>query len=174
MDLTTIIAFILSVVAIIYAQYKFSTKTNPVQSSDKDLKTINELTKELGSKSERIKILEEQLLEQKNNSSEKEEKLSKEFQNLANKILEENSNKFKIQNKEQLNNILNPLNLQLARFEKQVRDTNEKSIERNASLIEKINSLENLNNQLSQEALNLTNALKGDNKTQGDWGEMQL
>ena len=174
MDLTTIIAFILSVVAIIYAQYKFSTKTNPFQSSDKDLKTINELTKELGSKSERIKILEEQLLEQKNNSSEKEEKLSKEFQNLANKILEENSNKFKIQNKEQLNNILNPLNLQLARFEKQVRDTNEKSIERNASLIEKINSLENLNNQLSQEALNLTNALKGDNKTQGDWGEMQL
>ena len=72
MDLTTIIAFILSVVAIIYAQYKFSTKTNPFQSSDKDLKTINELTKELGSKSERIKILEEQLLEQKNNSSEKE------------------------------------------------------------------------------------------------------
>ncbi len=175
MEPLTIIFLLLAVGLIIFAQYKFRPIATTQESSNYEyLEKINELTKEIGAKTERIKFLEEQLNEQKNNSNKQEEKLTKEFQNLANKILEENSNKFKTQNKEQLNNILDPLNLQLSKFEKQVRDTNEKNIARNASLIEKLNSLENLNNQLSQEALNLTNALKGDNKTQGDWGEMQL
>ena len=174
MEPITILSLIVAVALIIFAQYKFRPQTILENSNDEFIDKINTLTKEIGAKTERIKILEEQLQEQRDNSTKQEEKLSKEFQNLANKILEENSTKFKHQNKEQLTNILDPLNLQLSKFEKQVRETNEKSIERNASLIQKINSLESLNNQLSQEALNLTNALKGDNKTQGDWGEMQL
>ena len=174
MEPITILSLIVAVALIIFAQYKFRPQTIQENSNDEFIDKINILTKEIGAKTERIKILEEQLQEQRDNSTKQEEKLSKEFQNLANKILEENSTKFKNQNKEQLTNILDPLNLQLSKFEKQVRETNEKSIERNASLIQKINSLESLNNQLSQEAINLTNALKGDNKTQGDWGEMQL
>ncbi|MEJ6794699.1 MAG: DNA recombination protein RmuC [Flavobacteriales bacterium] len=174
MEPITILSLIVAVALIIFAQYKFRPQTIQENSNDEFIDKINILTKEIGAKTERIKFLEEQLQEQRDNSTKQEEKLSKEFQNLANKILEENSTKFKHQNKEQLTNILDPLNLQLSKFEKQVRETNEKSIERNASLIQKINSLESLNNQLSQEAINLTNALKGDNKTQGDWGEMQL
>tara|TARA_B100000768_G_scaffold59903_1_gene57896 strand:+ start:1271 stop:2512 length:1242 start_codon:yes stop_codon:yes gene_type:complete len=174
MEPITILSLIVAVALIIFAQYKFRPQTIQENSKDEFIDEINILTKEIGAKTERIKILEEQLQEQRENSTKQEEKLSKEFQNLANKILEENSTKFKHQNKEQLTNILDPLNLQLSKFEKQVREINEKSIERNASLIQKINSLESLNNQLSQEAINLTNALKGDNKTQGDWGEMQL
>ena len=146
MEPLTIIALLIAVGLIIFAQYKFRPVISNENSKDEYINKINELTKELGAKSERIKFLEEQIQELKNNSNKQEEKLTKEFQNLANKILEENSNKFKHQNKEQLNNILDPLNLQLSKFEKQVRETNEKSIERNASLIEKINSLENLNN----------------------------
>jgi DNA recombination protein RmuC len=174
MEPLTLISLVVAVALIIYAQYKFRPQAIQENSSEEFNNKINELTKEIGAKTERIKFLEEQLQEHKDNSIKQDEKLTKEFQNLANKILEENSNKFKLQNKEQLNNILDPLNLQLSKFEKQVRETNDKSIERNASLIEKINGLESLNNQLSQEALNLTNALKGDNKAQGDWGEMQL
>jgi DNA recombination protein RmuC len=174
MEPLTLISLVVAVALIIYAQYKFRPQAIQENSSEEFNNKINELTKELGAKTERIKFLEEQLQEHQDNSIKQDEKLTKEFQNLANKILEENSNKFKLQNKEQLNNILDPLNLQLSKFEKQVRETNDKSIERNASLIEKINGLESLNNQLSQEALNLTNALKGDNKAQGDWGEMQL
>ena len=174
MEPITILSLIVAVALIIFAQYKFRPQTIQENSNDEFIDKINILTKEIGAKTERIKFLEEQVQEQRDNSTKQEEKLSKEFQNLANKILEENSTKFKHQNKEQLTNILDPLNLQLSKFEKQVRETNEKSIERNASLIQKINSLESLNNQLSQEAINLTNALKGDNKTQGDWGEMQL
>ena len=174
MEPITILSLIVAVALIIFAQYKFRPQTIQENSNDGFIDKINILTKEIGAKTERIKFLEEQLQEQRDNSTKQEEKLSKEFQNLANKILEENSTKFKHQNKEQLTNILDPLNLQLSKFEKQVREINEKSIERNASLIQKINSLESLNNQLSQEAINLTNALKGDNKTQGDWGEMQL
>ena len=174
MEPLTLISLVVAVALIIYAQYKFRPQAIQENSSEEFNNKINELTKEIGAKTERIKFLEEQLQEHQDNSIKQDEKLTKEFQNLANKILEENSNKFKLQNKEQLNNILDPLNLQLSKFEKQVRETNDKSIERNASLIEKINGLESLNNQLSQEALNLTNALKGDNKAQGDWGEMQL
>jgi len=174
MTTTTIVTLIISIGIIIFTQYIFSKKTSVNSSNENDLKKINDLTREIGSKTERIKILEEQLEESKLNSNKQEEQLSKEFQNLANKILDTNSDKFKKQNKEQLDNLLNPLSQQILKFEKQIQETNEKEIKRNASLIEKINSLEALNNQLSQEALNLTNALKGDNKTQGDWGEMRL
>jgi DNA recombination protein RmuC len=66
------------------------------------------------------------------------------------------------------------LSEQIEKFKKKVEDTNEKGVERNAMLMQKIISLESLNNKLSQDALNLANALKGDSKTQGDWGESRL
>jgi DNA recombination protein RmuC len=138
------------------------------------IQQVIELKSELSAKDERIKILNEQLKESQNSKEETEKRLVKEFENLAHKILELNSEKFKKQNKEQLGDILNPLSEQIEKFKKKVEETNEKGVERNAMLIQKINSLESLNSKLSQDALNLTNALKGDSKTQGDWGENRL
>ena len=135
---------------------------------------IIDLKSELSAKEERIKILNEKIKEAQETKEETEERLTKEFENLANKILDLNSEKFKKQNKEQIDTLLSPLSDQIEKFKKKVEDTNEKGVERNAMLMQKIISLESLNNKLSQDALNLANALKGDSKTQGDWGESRL
>ena len=70
--------------------------------------------------------------------------------------------------------MLNPLGKEIEKFKHKVEQTNKDYIDRNSALTEKIKSLESLNIKLSQDAINLTNALKGDSKTQGDWGEIQL
>ena len=80
----------------------------------------------------------------------------------------------KKQNSEQLGSLLNPLGKEIENFKKKVEETNKDYIDRNAALTQKIQSLESLNLRLSQDAINLTNALKGDSKVQGDWGEIQL
>ena len=103
-----------------------------------------------------------------------QEKFTKEFENLANKILEEKSKTFSDQNQKNINDILKPLQEKIQSFEKKVEDTNKESIDRNSGLRQQIESLKDLNNKMSAEAVNLTKALKGDNKVQGDWGETQL
>ena len=138
------------------------------------IQQIIDLKSELSAKEERIKILNEKIKEAQETKEEIEERLTKEFENLAHKILDLNSEKFKKQNKEQIDTLLSPLSEQIEKFKKKVEDTNEKGVERNAMLMQKIISLESLNNKLSQDALNLANALKGDSKTQGDWGESRL
>ena len=142
--------------------------------SDELVQQIIDLKSELSAKEERIKFLNEKIKEAEETKQETEERLTKEFENLAHKILELNSEKFKKQNKEQIDTLLSPLSEQIEKFKKKVEDTNEKGVERNAMLMQKIISLESLNNKLSQDALNLANALKGDSKTQGDWGESRL
>ncbi len=103
-----------------------------------------------------------------------QEKFSKEFENLANKILEEKSKTFSDQNQKNINNILKPLQEKIQSFEKKVEDTNKESIDRNAGLRQQIEGLKDLNYKMSKDAENLTKALKGDSKTQGNWGEMIL
>lgn len=103
-----------------------------------------------------------------------QEKFTKEFENLANKILEEKSTKFTEKNKENLATILNPLKEKIEGFEKKVETTHKESIDYHAALRQQIVGLKELNLQMSKEAVNLTRALKGDNKAQGDWGETQL
>ena len=142
--------------------------------NDELVQQIIDLKSELSAKEERIKILNEKIKDVQETKKETEERLTKEFENLANKILDLNSEKFKKQNKEQIDTLLSPLSEQIEKFKKKVEDTNEKGVERNAMLMQKIISLESLNNKLSQDALNLANALKGDSKTQGDWGESRL
>ncbi len=118
-------------------------------------------------------------LQQKNASQKEEvtqlqEKFTKEFENLANKILDEKSNKFTEQNKENIKNILNPLQEKINTFEKKVEQTHKESIDYHAALRQQILGLRDLNEQMSKEATNLTRALKGDNKMQGNWGELVL
>ncbi len=103
-----------------------------------------------------------------------QEKFTKEFENLANKILDEKSSKFTKQNKENLETILNPLQEKIKTFEKKVEDTNKESVGRHSELKEQLKHLSELNRQISKEADNLTKALKGDSKMQGNWGELVL
>ena len=112
--------------------------------------------------------------EQKQEVAQLQEKFSKEFENLANKILEEKTNKFTEQNKENLKNILSPLQDKIHLFEKKVEDTHKESIDYHAALRQQIIGLRDMNEQMSKETLNLTKALKGDSKMQGNWGELVL
>ena len=112
--------------------------------------------------------------EQKEEVEKLQEKFTKEFENLANKILEEKTNKFTEQNKENLKNILSPLQDKIQLFEKKVEDTHKESIDYHAALRQQILGLREMNEQMSKETLNLTKALKGDSKMQGNWGELIL
>lgn len=112
--------------------------------------------------------------EQKDEVNQLQEKFTKEFENLANKILEEKTSKFTEQNKENLKNILTPLQDKILNFEKKVEDTHKESIDYHAALRQQILGLSEMNAQMSKETLNLTKALKGDSKMQGNWGELVL
>ena len=112
--------------------------------------------------------------EQKQEVEQLQEKFTKEFENLANKILEEKTSKFTEQNKENLKNILSPLQDKIQLFEKKVEDTHKESIDYHAALRQQIIGLRDMNEQMSKETLNLTKALKGDSKMQGNWGELVL
>ena len=121
-----------------------------------------------------IKTLNEKLSVQKEELDAIQVKFTKEFENLANKILEEKSTKFTEQNKENLKTILNPLQEKIKLFEDKVEKTHKESIDYHAALRQQIIGLKELNEQMSKEAVNLTRALKGDSKTQGNWGELVL
>ena len=112
--------------------------------------------------------------EQKEEVEKLQEKFTKEFENLANKILDEKSSKFTEQNKENMKNILSPLQEKIQLFEKKVDDTHKESIDYHAALRQQIIGLSEMNAQMSKETLNLTKALKGDSKMQGNWGELVL
>lgn len=112
--------------------------------------------------------------EQKEEVEKLQEKFSKDFQLLANKILEEKSKKFTDQNETNIKNILHPLQEKIKSFEKRVEDSNKESITRHSAMVEQLKNLQELNVQITKEASNLTKALKGDTKMQGNWGEMVL
>ncbi|MEQ8414918.1 MAG: DNA recombination protein RmuC [Imperialibacter sp.] len=120
------------------------------------------------------KNLQERLDEHKKEVAELQQRFTVEFKHLAQEIFEEKSKKFTDQNKTNIAEVLNPLREKIAEFEKKVEDTNKESLKWNSSLSEQIKNLRELNQQITKEAENLTRALKGDSKSQGSWGEMQL
>ena len=97
-----------------------------------------------------------------------------EFRNIAQELLEEKTKSFATAQKKDLNEVLNPLKERIQVFENKVEATNKESIARHSSLKEQIIHLSDLNKQMSSEAKQLTNALKQDNKVQGNWGELIL
>ncbi|REH48785.1 DNA recombination protein RmuC [Tenacibaculum gallaicum] len=129
---------------------------------------------ELARKNEELKNVQLKLQENKEEVEKLQDKFTKEFENLANKILDEKSNKFTEQNKKNIKDILNPLQEKIQTFEKKVEDTQKESISMHSALKEQLLGLKELNAQMSKETLNLTKALKGDSKTQGNWGELVL
>ena len=135
---------------------------------------IIELNKDIATKSANFANLNEKLSEQKKDIDNLQEKFRLEFKNLANEILEEKTKKFTEQNKINIDDILKPLSEKIKDFEKKVEDTYDKESKQRFSLKEEIKRLEELNRQVSNDTLNLTKALKGESKTQGNWGEVVL
>ncbi len=121
-----------------------------------------------------IQHLNEKLSTQKSDLENIQEKFTKEFENLAQKILDEKSSKFTKQNKDNLSQILSPLKERIQTFEEKVETTHKENIGYHAALKQQIASLKDINEQMSKETINLTKALKGDSKTQGNWGELVL
>lgn len=102
------------------------------------------------------------------------EQLSVAFKNIANEIFDDKTKKFEENSKANLSSVLNPLQEKISQFEKRVEETYDKESKERFSLAREIKGLQELNARISEEAVNLTNALKGDNKTQGSWGELVL
>ena len=142
----------------------------PVVSNNNEL----DLTRDLATQTAVNKSLEEKLFTQKGELDNLQKTFTKEFENLANRILEEKSQKFAEQNKTNIGNILDPLKEKIKIFEEKVEKSyNTEAAERN-SLKGEIKMLVTLNKQISEEANNLAKALKGDTKKQGNWGEIIL
>jgi DNA recombination protein RmuC len=103
-----------------------------------------------------------------------EQRLSSQFENLANRIFEQNGRRADEQNKQSLDKLLLPLREQLDGFRRQVQDSFGQEARERHTLAHEIRNLQQLNVEMAREAVNLTKALKGDNKTQGNWGEVVL
>lgn len=131
------------------------------------VREVTELKGLLQSKDEQFRVQQEELVNTRN-------QLNKDFQLLANQILEEKSLRFTDVNKLNMEAILKPLNEKLAEFKTKVEETYDKESKQRFSLEERIKELVALNNQISEDANNLTKALKGSSKIQGNWGEMIL
>ena len=143
-----------------------------------EIKGEREKSEKLTSENSSIKSdylnLQQRLTEQKAEVEELQQKFTKEFENLANKIFKEKTDEFSKQSKTNLQEILNPLKDRIVEFQSKVEETNKESIRGHASLREQLSMLKDMNQQITQEAKNLTEALKGQSKTQGNWGEFIL
>ncbi len=169
------------------SKYKTSLNEQKEKNSEykeeiRQLKIQNaEYNDEIKNNQATISQLKTQLEEQNKAMQEKlkllqngEEKLKVEFENLANKIFYNNSKKFTQQNQEGLGLILNPMKQQLTDFKKRIEDIYDKETKDRSALSAELNMLKELNQKMTTETSNLTNALKGDSKKQGKWGEMVL
>ena len=143
------------------------------------------LNREAAARAEQVAALEQRLAQQQAEAGRAEERRRAEqqqqaeqqrllFRNLANDILEEKSNQFKQANRESLDALLKPFREHIEGFRKRVDEVYDKEAQQRFSLKEEIRSLNEMNRRMSEEANNLTAALKGNSKVQGDWGEMIL
>jgi len=132
------------------------------------------LRSKLAASGERELAQEKRLEEQKQEIDRIQKKMILEFENLANRILETKSKKFVAQNQESLDKLLNPLGERIKEFGERVEKAHQDGLKDRAALGEQLNNLRALNQRMSEEAQNLTTALKGQSKTQGNWGEMIL
>ncbi|MFL1011223.1 DNA recombination protein RmuC [Flavisericum labens] len=132
------------------------------------------LNSELATRNAEYENLKQLNLQRDKELEQRQEQLRKDFELLANKILDEKTSKFTEQNKENIKNILNPLQEKIKTFEEKVDLTQKESISMHSALKEQLLGLKDLNQQMTKEATNLTRALKGDSKMQGNWGELVL
>jgi DNA recombination protein RmuC len=141
---------------------------------EKERRTVIELNSSLSTTEADYRNLQEKLKDQEKELNTLQEKFTIQFENLANKIFDEKSKKFTEQNKSNMSDILKPLGEKITDFEKKIDTAHKESIEKNAGLFNELKNLKSLNVQMSEDAKNLTRALKGDTKAQGNWGEFIL
>jgi DNA recombination protein RmuC len=153
---------------------KLNELTVLLEKVDAKDKMLGEQNVQLAQREAEIKSLNEKLDTLKAEIDKIGEKYAAEFKNLANEILEDKSKKFTEKNKENLEAILKPLDDNIREFKKTVTDAYQKESNERFSLGNEVKKLAELNLLMSEEARNLTKALKGETKTQGDWGEMIL
>ena len=175
---------------------ELNLKISDLESSTHSLATENRLQKEEIQRAEKLEAdlreqlsgaegekiekatqneeLNRRLVERAKEQEEANKQMQERFENLANKILEQKSAKFTEANKENLKNVLEPLDKDIQLFRKKVEAMHEKDVTQHASLKEFLGNLQQSQTQLSEEARNPTTALKGDSKKQGDWGEFIL
>ena len=146
MDIVILLIGILTLTSLGYVIYKFNSKDTDVDDPQKRQDDIDQM----------------------------KEILTLQFKNLANEIIDEKTKKINEVNKENLSNILDPLKENIARFEKKVESSNKDAVEFNAILKSEINHLKNETLKMRDDANNLANALRGETKTHGDWGEQQM
>jgi len=153
-------------------------KTDQIEAAQQELTvarlTVSEQSEKLAKTTTENEYLREQLLRQKTELEELQKKMQTEFENIANRILKERSNEFVIHNEKNISEILNPLKERISTFEKKVDEAYDKEFRDKVSLREEVKKLTELNTRVSEEANNLTRALKGDVKKQGNWGEIIL
>lgn len=135
---------------------------------------IGNLKADVSSRDANIENLNLKIKEEGERLLKQQKQLESQFENMANKILEQKSEKFAQQNQKNIDQILKPLGVKIKSFEESIEDKYVKDQESRAGLAKQISMLQIANQKISQDAVNLTNALKGDSKVQGDWGEFQL
>lgn len=149
-------------------------KSNLENNLSSERQKVIELNSKLSALQSDYNNLQQKLAEQKGELELLQQKFTKEFENLANKIFDEKGKSFAEQNKEKIGEILNPLKERISEFERKVEESGKESIKGHSSLKEQLEMLRQMNQQITQEAKNLTEALKGQSKTQGNWGEFIL
>lgn len=190
MDITTILIVLLAAAAGVaighfMGKSKLSRLEERNRSLDEQLKSseiqlkeetrrANEAENKLAGLNADYRNLEERLKEQKQELEQMQEQFQTHFENLANKILEEKSKKFTEQNREKLDQILKPLGEKIEEFRKRVEEGQKEDMKGRSALEQHLKTLQNLNQNMAEEAKNLTKALKGDTKRQGNWGEVIL
>ena len=133
-----------------------------------------DLTKQLSKLETELIEAQQRTQDQIKTLADMREQLSIQFKTLANEIFEEKSQKFGQQSISSLDQLLKPLKERIKEFEKKVDDTYDKESKERFSLAKEVEKLQILNTQISEDAVNLTNALRGESKTQGLWGEVIL
>lgn len=181
------------------SQHQFAESTTSLAATKADLRSANQLMQEKQKEAEETKAelvsikqelstvlrqlasqtanneaLQEKLVTQKEEIETLNKKFNMEFENIANRILDIKTEKFTELNKTNLNLILEPLGKNITEFKTKVEEVYQKESQQRFSLGERVKELAELNRKISEEASNLTRALKSESKTQGGWGEMIL
>ncbi|GLS84720.1 DNA recombination protein RmuC [Paraferrimonas haliotis] len=149
-----------------------------LQQAKYDLKTLTERHTDLSGDYQAAKAQlnwqQQQLAEAKQQQAQQSQTMKLEFEQLASQLLKNNQSEFSRQSSEQVNHLLTPLKQQLSDFKQALQSNYTNQAKEQHALKHEINALKALNLQMSEEAINLTRALKGDSRQQGDWGEMLL
>ncbi len=157
-----------------WQQKQFDLEKQKHQQEKEFLSQLNDKNREIEKLEMQLKHWEDKWQNTRDDFKQKQIAMQKEFELLAQKILEEKSQKFTALNQDNMKQILTPFQEAMKAFKEKVEQNEKESFGRHQALQEQLKNLQELNHKLSQEALNLTKALKGESKTQGIWGETIL